>query len=613
MFSQALVSYQEALRLWLPLLSVRLFVRLVSVALLVPLIGGLLAFALSFSGQSALTDQDIARFFLTPLGLIAVIIVGSCILMVAVVEVSVMTAVLRAQARSPARALSAALQFLIPALPRLVIIAAHVLLRVVLISLPFVAVAGVTAAYLMREHDINFYLATQPLEYMVSVAVGVLCLAGLALTLLERFSAWAIAVHLYVFDHEAPRHAFAISREKMQDHRIDLTKRLVAWIAIRFLLASALVAVTGVILAEAPQIFDENLRYVFAMTASILLIWLILNAVLTAVANGALADILNEEFERSLEARHARCDVQVPRADGNYVVLSLVVAVLSLASLGVSGMVSDQFGGLHDVQVIGHRGAAATRPENTMASVVKAVEDGADWVEIDVQENAEGEIIVVHDSDFMKSAGVATKVWDVTNAELAEIDIGSWFDPAYASERTPHLRDVLSAVKGRARLLIELKYYGHDVDLENRVIALVEEADMADEIATMSLKYPAVQKMRSLRPEWRSGILAATAIGDLSGLDGDFIAISAARVSAGLLQQAHLAEKDVYVWTVNDPLMMSRMISLGVDGLITDKPKTAREVIAYYDTLSTPERVMLRLGDAVGFAFDLTPETVPEI
>ena len=106
------------------------------------------------------------------------------------------------------------------------------------------------------------------------------------------------------------------------------------------------------------------------------------------------------------------------------------------------------------------------------------------------------------EGDFLavSSASVATKVWDVTVPELSEIDIGSWFDPAYAEERTPLLSDVLQAVKGRSGPIIELKYYGHDVDLEKRVIALVEEAGMADQIATMSLKYPAVQKMLGLRP-----------------------------------------------------------------------------------------------------------------
>lgn len=65
------------------------------------------------------------------------------------------------------------------------------------------------------------------------------------------------------------------------------------------------------------------------------------------------------------------------------------------------------------------------------------------------------------------------------------------------------------------------------------MIGLVEELGMQNDVATMSLKYPAVQKMEKLRPDWRSGVLAATAIGDLSGLEGEFVAVNAGMVTPG--------------------------------------------------------------------------------
>ena len=71
--------------------------------------------------------------------------------------------------------------------------------------------------------------------------------------------------------------------------------------------------------------------------------------------------------------------------------------------------------------VIAHRGAAGKAPENTMASIRQAIEDGTDWIEIDVQETADGKVVVIHDSDFMKLAGVNMKVWDGTLHELKAI------------------------------------------------------------------------------------------------------------------------------------------------------------------------------------------------
>ena len=235
-----------------------------------------------------------------------------------------------------------------------------------------------------------------------------------------------------------------------------------------------------------------------------------------------------------------------------------------------------------------------------MAAVLKAIEDGADWVEIDVQETADGEVIVAHDSDFMKLAGVDLKVWNATMADLASIDIGSSFDPAYAAERTPTLRDVLLAARGKSKVMIELKYYGHDVDLENRVARIVEETGMTDQIAVMSLKLPMVEKMRGLRPGWRTGILAAGAVGDLSKLDTDYIAVNTGQVSVGLIKRTKAAGKQLYVWTVDDPVTMSRMISMGVDGLISNQPALARQVIDQRNALSAPERLLLWVADSFG-------------
>ncbi|MEY8838022.1 glycerophosphodiester phosphodiesterase family protein, partial [Cribrihabitans sp. XS_ASV171] len=222
-----------------------------------------------------------------------------------------------------------------------------------------------------------------------------------------------------------------------------------------------------------------------------------------------------------------------------------------------------------------------------------------------VQETADGVVVVIHDSDFMKLAGVPTKVWNATMSDLDDIDIGSWYGPDFAEERTPTLGDVLAAAKGRSKVIIELKYYGHDQDLENRVVELVEEMGMADQVAIMSLKYPAVQKMRKLRPDWRTGVLAATAVGDLIGLEGDFIAVSSGRVTPALLRSAERAGKDVYAWTVNDPVEMSRLVSMGVDGLITDHPGLAREVLAFRADLSPTGRLLLWFASAIQLDLDM--------
>ena len=108
--------------------------------------------------------------------------------------------------------------------------------------------------------------------------------------------------------------------------------------------------------------------------------------------------------------------------------------------------------------------------------------------------------------------------------------------------------------------------------------------------------------MREILPDWRSGVLAASAVGNITRLDGDFVAVNVHQVGPRLLSAAKAAGKDVYAWTVNDPLEMSAMMSLGVDGIITDEPALARQVLTERASMSSPERLLLLVAERLGLS-----------
>jgi glycerophosphoryl diester phosphodiesterase len=282
--------------------------------------------------------------------------------------------------------------------------------------------------------------------------------------------------------------------------------------------------------------------------------------------------------------------------------------LLGLAGAGVIlaaavGIVAVRSVRLEDnTAIMAHRGSSESAPDNTLAAINQAIEDGADWVEIDVQETADGQVVVFHDSDFMKIAGVNLKIWDVTMADLERIDVGSSHSEKFKDARVPTLGEVLDVCKGKTRVNIELKYYGHDEQLEERVAEIVEAHAMASDVVVMSLKHDALKKMKSLRPNWRTGLLLSVSAGRLQYIDADFLAINANFVNRRLVRSVHDAGKEIYVWTVNDAPTMSAMMSRGVDGLITDKPALARSVIAWRANLCPAERLLLELAGALGVA-----------
>jgi glycerophosphoryl diester phosphodiesterase len=228
--------------------------------------------------------------------------------------------------------------------------------------------------------------------------------------------------------------------------------------------------------------------------------------------------------------------------------------------------------------IIAHRGGASVAPENTMAAFQRAIDDGADWIELDVQEDADGEIVVVHDRDYMRVGRFGRDVADAHLADLRDIDIGGYFAEQFADQRVPTLREVLEFARGRIGLFIELKYYGRQRALEQKVVELVEAAGMTPNVVVMSLDYAGITRTAALRPDWTRGLLSAVALGDRTRLDVNFIAIAARGATRATIRRAHNRGMQVYAWTINDPVQMWVMLSRGVDGIITDNVAVARQV-----------------------------------
>jgi len=229
-------------------------------------------------------------------------------------------------------------------------------------------------------------------------------------------------------------------------------------------------------------------------------------------------------------------------------------------------------------QIIAHRGGAAVAPENTMAAFKRGITDGADWLELDVQENADGVVVINHDRDFMRVAGADLEVWKATDADLANLDVGSHFGIGYSNQRAPTLREVLELSKGQAGVFIELKYYGHNRSLEEKVVDLVEKTGTESNIVIMSLEYDGVRRTAALRPKWTYGLLNTVALGDLTHLDVNFLALIANAATYRTVRYAHSRGMKVYAWTIDDPVQMSVMMSRGVDGIITNQVTLARQV-----------------------------------
>ena len=599
----------DASPVWRQLLATDLAFKLLAFGILTPLLGLALEAGIAASGSSVLADLDILFFFVRPVGLLVLICAAALSISIVALELACLMAIGVGVTEGVRVDAGQALRFALGGARPVIGLAVRLVARSLLLAAPFLLGLGLVYLGLLREFDINYYLKEKPPAFLAAAGLALVLVAGWVAVLVPRLVSWSLALPLVLFESLSPRRAIAESVRRTAGERREISRALVVWGLAALLLAFALPgAILGLGRLLAPYGLG-NVGWVLGFMLLLVALWVIANLLISWLNTSAFALLVVRIYQRlgggsGIRSRLAEAE---ELAAGRGVRLTFARAIGALLMLAlVAGFIGfyllRQVRGHDEAVVIAHRGAAASAPENTLASIQRAIDQGADYVEIDVQETADDEIAVLHDSDLMKVAGVDLKIWDATLERLAGIDIGSWFAAEFHGERVPLLREVLERARERAKVMIELKYYGHDENLAERVVELVEELGQTGNVAVMSLEYDQVRRMRELRPKWTLGLLTAKAVGDLTTLDADFLAVNAGMATRGFVRRAHAKGKKVYAWTINDPVQMFRMLNLGVDGVITDQPAIARWVIERRSRLSSAERLLVGLAFFFGAA-----------
>ena len=217
------------------------------------------------------------------------------------------------------------------------------------------------------------------------------------------------------------------------------------------------------------------------------------------------------------------------------------------------------------VLVIAHRGASGYEPENTLRSVEKALELGADMVEVDVHVSRDGYIVVIHDARLERTTNGKGYVKDLTLEELKKLDAG-------LGEQIPTLEEVIQLVKGKARLVVEIKVPG----TEKRVLQEIKENRLEDEALITSFYHPVIRRVKELNPNVQAGVIIASRPVKPAQLAIDAKANALfpkyTFVDQQMVLVAHKNNLVVYPWTVDTLSEINPLIKMGVDGIVTNKP-----------------------------------------
>lgn len=436
--------------------------------------------------------------------------------------------------------------------------------------------------------EITRYLNKNPVIYIsIFIFVGVIYLVGVLLI----FSINYFAINGLTFK-ESIKNAVSLIKNKY----IKILSLYIVWniaILIFMILVYVIVIIllilgirllvqnSGIHMAVFLEIFNI-LNYIIIILGSVVSISANF-CFITNLYNRFVFNNFNSEFTKTAKLKKNDDRIMMIITLSTLGILSTIASYLMLNDANVK-----QWIGIKTPFITSHRGSSYYAPENTMLAIEYAVRDLSDYVEIDVQETKDGEIIIIHDLSLKRTTGVNKKVHEVTYDEIKNLDAGKWFDKNLQDATIPTLDEVLDYCKGKIKLNIEIKGYKYAKHLEEKVVEKIKEHNMEKDCFVSSFNYESLKKVKELSNEIKTGYIVSSGYGDFSKMKYvDFFSIRATAVNRKMINEIHASDKDVHVWTINSANQMKTLTQLGVDNIITDNPVLANEVIHGKNTSTT--------------------------
>lgn len=244
---------------------------------------------------------------------------------------------------------------------------------------------------------------------------------------------------------------------------------------------------------------------------------------------------------------------------------------------------------LEQVCITAHRGASGTAPENTLSAIGLAIKEGADYAEIDIRMTKDKVPVLLHDVTLARTTDGERKIGNVTYEELCHYEITENHKLGEASEKVPRLEDVFSRYGGKIGFNIEIKET-NSMELAETVLELIEEYGIEKSCVITSSSVKQLESIKQRNREIKTGLILSFVFGDFyKNSSVDFFSIRSEYVSEHVVKKAHAKGKEVHAWTVNDEYEIRRLISVGIDNIITDNPAETRKILQESKGKKSPE------------------------
>ncbi len=559
--------------------------KIISLLIFTPLFLNIFKLITKITGYNYLSLENVTSFLTNPLTLIMLLILIMLMTFYTLFDISTIIIILDASYQNKQIKIFEAMLIAFQKCRNVLHLKNIPLAFLVLFLIPFLHI-GVSSSFIttikIPEFILDYILNNRLLTILVVILVFILVMILLR---------WLYSLHYYILENksfkEARKSSIQLSHKK---HLKDfITIVLVQFITTLIYLVLLFIGILLIITIS--EIFKNLLLK--SLTTTIIWIFIALSFVIySALATPISYATLSIMYYFHKNAKHEKIHFVALNENDNKTnlwlkktcwglgILSLIIGTIFTYGL-YQGKYNFNIEYLRTLEVTAHRGASILYPENTMSAFIGAKELGADWIELDVQQSKDGEIIVIHDTNFKRTTGVDKNTWELTLDEIEQLDAGRVFSEQYQNEKIPLLKDVLAYAKdNNIRLNIELKPTGYETDFEQKVVDIIKENHFEQNCVITSQVYNVLEKVKAYDADVKTVYVMSLAYGDILSLKAaDNFSIEASSINKSLVKKIHNEGKEIYAWTVNTEENIRKMIDLNVDNIITDNITLAKDII----------------------------------
>jgi glycerophosphoryl diester phosphodiesterase len=574
---------------------------------------GVLARLVARTGHTAVNNNDIVAFLLTPTGIVLAILAGIAALASVLFQTTGVLAVAALRLSGPPTPRwwvkpgwwTAAVTAIVGAAVRVLRLGAVQLAALVLVSMPFAGLGGLIFLAFLSGQDINYYLADRPPAFWAAaVLAGLLALAATAAAI-TLYIRWSLALPILLFEGGSARAALRESAARVRGAYRPIGVTLLGWRLVCGAVGAGSAALFGWLAAELLDAAGPRPRAAVPVAAGLF----VLHGLLVGLGSFVLASGHGLMTLRWYVARGGTVEIYgadhpatAPAASRKWLIwLAIAAGVAGGAAVLLLGFdLIQPLGVGGPIEVTAHRGYADHVPENSLGAFRAAIESGADWAELDVQLTADNVVLVQHDQDFARVGGDPRRPGQLTLAETQQLTLRTRAGQPVPGEHPPPLKSVIDLARGRIKLNVELKVYAGDRRIAAATAKLLRDEQFEDQCVVASLDYEALQLAKAANPRLRTAAIVSVKVGDLSRLAVDALSVNVNLATDELLRNAREQGKEVMVWTVDDVWLARRLVGRGVRNLITNDPPPLVALREDEAELTDAERLLLAYRSLLG-------------